>query len=208
VCGEEKSLGSECVEFRLVYDGRLRAESRKHSRVDDKHLIRKVFHKQLVELWAQNKLLNHWFGLSGVRESLANDFQRGNGFRFVPLINNKIGGAYAMLDILFLRRDDPGNLVNAGDLDNRIKVLFDALKVPKTLGEIGSDVPDADEDPFHCLLEDDSLITSLKVTTDRLLWPLESQATLENHLLSDVFLVVHVKTGVFNPHATYAEIFW
>jgi hypothetical protein len=38
------------MEFRLIYKGRLPAESRKDTRAKDKQSIRKVFHKQLVEL--------------------------------------------------------------------------------------------------------------------------------------------------------------
>jgi hypothetical protein len=35
------------------------------------------------------------------------------------------------IDILFLHRDAPGRIVRSGgDIDNRIKVLFDALRVP------------------------------------------------------------------------------
>ncbi len=206
---DEDPLGSECVEFRLVYDGRLRAEGRKHSRADDKHIIRKVLNQQLRELWDTSLLLSD-MKRHGIVDDLANDFQRGDGFKFAPLINEKYGGAYAMLDILFLRRSDPGKLIDgSGDIDNRIKTLFDALKVPAQRSEIDSDGPEEDETPFYCLLQDDSLITSLKVTTDRLLWPLPPEApSLPKHPLSDVVLVIHVKTGVYNPRQRCAEIFW
>lgn len=72
-----------------------------------------------------------------------------------------------------LRPEEPGNLITAGgDIDNRLKTLLDALRYPKNANEIPVDVlPDVDENPFHCLLEDDNLITGLSVTTDRLLQP-------------------------------------
>ena len=79
----------------------------------------------------------------------------------------------AELDILFLRRQEPGAIVTSGgDIDNRMKTLLDALRVPKTASEIPeNDFPAPDETPFCCLLEDDVLVTRLAIDTDRLLEP-------------------------------------
>ena len=53
-----------------------------------------------------------------------------NGNRFVPLVS-KAGGFTCSLDILFLRRDDPeGPIESGGDIDNRLKVLLDGLRMP------------------------------------------------------------------------------
>ncbi len=96
---------------------------------------------------------------------------------------------HCRLDILFLRRDAPGNLIKSGgDLDNRLKVLFDGLKMPGSAEELGGVQPGADEDPFFCLTEDDALITEVTIKTDRLLKP---QGAAHVH---DVVLVIHVKT--------------
>ena len=84
-----------------------------------------------------------------------------------------------------LRLGEPGGLLSAGDLDNRVKTLFDALRKPKSKSELGGVVPAEDEDPFFCLLEDDSLITHTNVETDTLLEPVEG-------LPSDVRIVVAV----------------
>src|SRR5665213_757384 len=62
-------------------------------------------------------------------EYIANDYAR-CGFRFVPLVRKKNGFTYG-LDILFLRRGHPGELIVSGDLDNRLKTLIDGLKVPR-----------------------------------------------------------------------------
>jgi hypothetical protein len=35
------------------------------------------------------------------------------------------------LNILFLRADIPGKVVQSGDIDNRLKTLFDALRMPQ-----------------------------------------------------------------------------
>ncbi len=56
------------------------------------------------------------------------------------------------------------------------------------------DSPQAGEDPFYCLLEDDNLITTLSVTTDRLLVsPANS---------NEVFLLIHVVTEFTHQHFT------
>jgi hypothetical protein len=119
------------------------------------------------------------------------------GGRFVPLIS-EAGGFTCSLDILFLRRDNPGNLVESGgDVDNRIKVLLDGLRKPKSLAELGGLPIDTDEDPFFCLLEDDKLITSISITTDRLIVP---QKAAED--IHDVLLVIHAT--MVNPSAVFA----
>ena len=74
------------------------------------------------------------------------------------------------LNILFLRRDIPGSVLSAGDIDNPIKTVIDALRRPRHANElVGNETPAADEDPFFCLLEDDSQVSHLEVETDTLL---------------------------------------
>jgi len=129
-------------------------------------------------------------------ERIADDHARLGG-RFVPLISNT-GGFTCALDILFLRRDSPGGLIaNGGDIDNRIKVLFDGLRMPETVQQMGGYTFDSDEDPFFCLLEDDRLVTQVSVTTDRLIMP---QKDADN--INDVMLVIHVT--VVNPSQLFA----
>ena len=58
-------------------------------------------------------------------------------------------------------------VTKSGDLDNRLNTLFDGLKMPHA-----SDIAHAGtaiEQPFYCLTDDDALITSLSVKTDRFL---------------------------------------
>ena len=228
---EPSAVEGEDVEFRLIYQGRLPAESRKDSRAYQKHAIRKEFHKQLGELWKQTPALRWQLtepvdvhktshrvpgnpGLEKLKVSpvpggpvertfvnYVGDQYNRNGYRFVPLLRKEYG-VTCSLDILFLRRDNPGNLVRSGgDIDNRIKVLFDGLKMPSSLEEIGGHPPAPDENPFFCLLEDDSLITGASVTTDRLLLP---QATDEH--LHEVHLVILVRTKVIDREAFLADI--
>jgi hypothetical protein len=90
----------------------------------------------------------------------------------------------------------PGTIVtNGGDIDNRIKVLFDALCIPMGKHELGGAMPQDGEDPFYVLLEDDRLITRIGVTTDQLLIPVSLSGNV-----NDVVLVLTVKTGFIDFH--------
>jgi len=74
---------------------------------------------------------------------------------------------------------------SGGDIDNRIKVLFDGLRVPKYDSELKNLAPEEGENPLFCLLEDDdSLITSIKITTDRLLTPIADEEAIHDVALN------------------------
>jgi hypothetical protein len=204
-----------CLEFRLVYKGYL-PSAQNHAHVDVKHRIRKDFHLQLKELWNVDPSLKRQLvekvhvihnpmnmvidpGKREIHRStglmpggrpwvdhVADNYSR-CGFRFVPLVREE-NGLTCALEILFLRYGHPGDLIRGrGDIDNRMKILFDALKVPTHCNEVTGQ-PEEGEEPFFCLLEDDSLITSAAITTDRLLTPKRAQ---ESDMIVD--LVVHVK---------------
>jgi hypothetical protein len=150
------------MEFTLVYRGELDS----NGPLKQKQEIRRVFHKQLCEFWKEAVITD----LSNPsRDGL---FHKVGSFRFFPLV---MGGRreVAELEILLLRPEPIGRLiVQGGDIDNRLKTLFDALRMPKTVDEISKgDSPSSGEDPFFCLLEDDSLISAVSVSTDRLLEP-------------------------------------
>ncbi len=187
--------------FRLKYDGPL-LSSGGASRVENKHQIRKKIHKQLSVLWEEATPLKKLGGsnssVDGQTEAvwLAEKFSI-EGFHFVPLVND-LWKLVCNLDILFLRREAPGKLVNSGgDIDNRIKTLFDALRVPSGLSEIGEGAKaDHNEDPFYCLLQDDSLITGFRVTTDRLLTPADSDKVKDNVSLVITVKVIPSQVGI------------
>ena len=185
----------DIMEFRLVYEGSLPASGNSSRHPKEKHAIRKVFHTQLAELWEHNKLLQllktrasnkpNEYG-STYLQVIARQFER-CGYQFVPLVNKEYG-LVCSLDVLFLRRENPGEVVTqGGDIDNRIKTLFDALRMPDSCNEVfGS--PGPDEAPFFCLLQSDSLITEVNVTTDRLLTPLK-----QGQHRNEVVLIIQVK---------------
>jgi hypothetical protein len=177
----------EFMRLTLTYEGPLHAASGGETRNAEKHTIRQRFHRELRDAWQTHLALRDSLGRqmsriqSRVREmeagrrmptvpkSVAFPIIQRVDFNFVPLVCRDLYGI-CELDILFLRREPAGGIVNqAGDIDNRIKVLFDALRVPQNDNEIPSTItPDFGEDPFYCLLEDDKLITSFRLESDQL----------------------------------------
>jgi hypothetical protein len=162
------------MRFVLVYKGPL------HSKGDlkDIHAIRKQFHPQLQQQWEVNPALA---ALAGTKPEISPTIIPGfdppspvkmthGSFCFAPMVVKRFH-LVCSLDITFLRPEDTGDLVrHGGDIDNRIKTLFDSLRVPSE-SEVAKLSPDADENPFYCLLEDDRLIAGFQVKAERLLVP-------------------------------------
>jgi hypothetical protein len=152
------------MEFTLFYEGRLKASR------DIKHKqdIRREFHKQLRTIWEQGIFLN--FKDELIERDELKKWKIGN-FNFLPLVSG-LYSQIAQLNIFILWPDAPGYIVvNKGDIDNRLKTLLDALRIPMNIQEIPkNESPNEDEEIFYCLLEDDKLINKISITTDRLLY--------------------------------------
>jgi hypothetical protein len=111
-------------------------------------------------------------------------------YNFIPLVT-RLHGLVCEIDLTFLRRQDPGAIVNVGgDIDNRLKTLFDALRLPHGADELGRSTEPDDSPNIYCLLEDDVLVTRLGVLTGRLLGPLHASGA--NERPTDVELHMHV----------------
>ena len=90
-----------------------------------------------------------------------------NSAKYIPLIRKSLHLACA-LDIQFLRHEEPGLLVlQGGDLDGRLKTLFNAMRMPSEWEEKAGGTPAAN--PLYCVMESDALISDLSVKTGRLL---------------------------------------
>ena len=116
-------------------------------------------------------------------DALAKQF---NGY--VPIVV-PYWGMICELDVLFLRAEPIEGLMNhsagGGDIDNRMKTLLDSLSIPRPGQQSIPDPADPDPDPMFVLLADDSLITSVKVSTGRLL-------TVGNDNPSEACVIIHV----------------
>jgi hypothetical protein len=152
-----------------------------------KHAIRLEFHAQLALLWNQLPLSEHKWFLDRKRHECS--IVEIDGVEFAPLVTSKLN-LIARLSLLVLRPSQPGQLIgHGGDLDNRLKTLFDALTLPQ-LNQLPqgwkANLPAST--PIFVLLEDDALVTELAVETDRLLDPTKASG--------DVDIVLDIATGV------------
>jgi hypothetical protein len=192
------------MEFRLLYEGELGA----NRSPEEKHAIRRSFHPQLRRLWNLNSNLRQFAEHKSIPvivdrqnvlpttepqrfdlgiEAIGKHWQNA-GFQLVPLVTQQFP-VRCSLDILLLRPEEDRFIFTGGDIDARLKTLFDALRIPHNPGEVGGAVPQKDETPLFCLLEDDRLISEVRVTTDQLLLlPHERQVKA-----NDAFAVIHVR---------------
>jgi hypothetical protein len=153
----------------------------------------------LKEFWEHNRFLNdaqtngELLGLSyelrPLREAVQMAMPELNKFRFIPLVC----GCFDLLcriDVLMLRRDEPrrGGIFDSRDLDNRLKVIFDALKMPKDMPELGEITPGEGENPLYVLVQSDDLISQVSIETGTLLAPPHPYERADSyvHLLIDV----------------------
>lgn len=193
------------MKFRLTYDGPLLASTSSDPRAHHKQELRKKFHSQLKRLWQAHPSLANWMtprppdspfptakpllNTIWAWQALSLEYSR-LGYHFVPVVAAPYS-LHVSLDILFLRPDTPGNVIRSGDIDNRLKTLFDALRMPSSTSELGGfSQPDTGEDPFFVLLEDDKLISHVAVETDVLLEPTPSANGV--YLANDARLVITV----------------
>ncbi|SRR5258706_1941706 len=136
-----------------------------------KHELRRHFHHQLKKLWSQKPLVEIPQWIHPVKDPDHYHFLRSlPPFTFAPLVTEEVN-AVAELSLTVLRPEAPGGLItSSGDIDNRLKTLFDALAVPPQSNALPPGVtPEADENPLFCLLEDDKLIIAVSVRTEQLL---------------------------------------
>jgi hypothetical protein len=206
------------VKFILTFDGELPSTGNGSRKTEKKWEIRKYFQPQLEELWNVHPALrpisdgyaiainkgpffqaytHHEYQtptpphpLRAGEIDLCASIQKGNRL-FKPLVRKSFALTCG-LKIQFLRKEKPGRVYQGGDLDNRIKTLLDSLSVPVHQEQVISDP--TIEDPILCLAEDDSLITSISVETERLL-------SRPNARESDVHLNIEVDVRVTDTRA-------
>ena len=152
------------MEFVLHYRGELRPSPKANAA--HKHHIRQHFHLQMKKLWKDEDSPLRYYSRKPDR---AEAFRQVGLFQFAPLVSRQ-NNLLAELDITLLRPEAPGGIVqHGGDIDNRLKTLFDAMAVPSQQQALPPDAkPDEEERPFFCVLDDDRLITKLAIHTERL----------------------------------------
>lgn len=150
------------MRFTLYYRGLLKS----NGSAKDKQALRLHFHEQLAVLWRRPTLRSR-IQLAEPSASTPGVVRVGL-HRFLPLVDEQ-SAATVSLDILFLRPGLPGQVISqAGDIDNRLKTLFDALSMPQLnqLPEPNPTVPTT-----YCVVSDDKLISEVSVRSMELLEP-------------------------------------
>jgi len=171
------------IEFTLTYRGTLRP----NGDPQHKHDLRRQFHTQLKRLWEVRPKL-----APGEMSRIIPDVRRPEfhipvrDFSFLPVIS-EAGFNVAEVDVELLQSECAGSIITmTGDIDNRLKTLFDAFKIPFRPGELPTEAKPCEEEfPFFCVLQDDHLITRVSVQTRRRL-----DVDRESN---EVILIVHVR---------------
>jgi hypothetical protein len=170
----------ETVELTLHYDGPLPG-SAADGHVQTKNRLRAAFHPQLESFCATDihfynirdlaklPVARRWVNCEASElDGDVHGFLRIplGGVDFTPVVAGGIHGHFAHLEIDLYRRLAPSRILNPqGDLDNRLKVLFDALRVPQDTNEMKGLELQPGTTRCYCLLENDSFITKLVVNS-------------------------------------------
>lgn len=156
------------MRFTLYFDGPLPARGKPSVKAE----IRSASEPQLRELWSHQPLAGHSELLQPPdKEGGLPSLMEKHGHTLLAVVSEWLG-LRAELDVLLLRPAAPGDLVIDGDIDNRLKTLFDALSAPAQASQVHETMPATSvEDPLYVLLEDDRFITRVSLETDRLLAP-------------------------------------
>ncbi len=166
------------MKISLFYRGPLKSNA--DARV--KHELRKYFHPQLRRAIEQSpefiRRKRNWpdgdifvaFADDNTQTVGTHDFLALAAPHLIPPSTEWRYDSSVELDIVMLRAGPMGSLVTGGgDIDNRLKTLFDALQIPDENQAVNLTTNDIPESPMLCLMSDDKLITSVNVSTAQLL---------------------------------------
>ncbi|MCH9613063.1 MAG: hypothetical protein S4CHLAM102_15670 [Chlamydiia bacterium] len=154
--------------------------------VKDKQRVRDCFHRQLKRVWeAQGDNI-----LKGVRETPWSSNETVDKM-FVPLVR-KEHDLRVKLDIDILK--DPARKSNKQfDLDNKLKTLFDCLRIPNTPQEMQRIQEELVEVPYFGLLQDDHLVEAVSIRKgDWMFAPDEQEGKHHNEMHFFIFIKAHI----------------
>jgi hypothetical protein len=166
----------------LIYRGALPAVNDSNKRKEEKQRIRRVLHGQL------SRVIKKPYARLVSNPDIFRPRTVGH-FNFQALIchDSFYPRRGCGLEIKILSNDPYRAVYQSGDLDNRLKTLFDALCLPNRDQLPRDDRPLEGEDPLWVLLSDDRLITDLQITQDTLHVPMNEK----NHV--DLTITVRIK---------------
>jgi hypothetical protein len=182
------------VKFTLTFEGRLPSSGNK-AKNGAKWDIRNRLHPQLKDLWENNAALRD-IELNRIWPKGGNMLFHAHhseppppplkqmvgdhsldlcasidkfGVWFKPIVRESFA-LHCGLKIMFLRKEIPGKLYQAGDLDGRMKTIIDSLTMPRHVEQMSNVcLITTPEVPIFCLMEDDSLVSGLNIESEKLL---------------------------------------
>jgi hypothetical protein len=179
------------MRFSLKYQGELLAAKRKDNRSQNKNQLRWHFSEQLEQLLKRGDFsrIPKFESVSKTGKGIRIDFSKVpewkhfNDAEYLAIVDRSMNVGVT-LDIEIERHEPPGSLFqhggdHSGDLDNRLKTLFDGLRSPHDASEAISysksfparENLDKEKERCVCLLEDDGVITGFRVSTSASLDP-------------------------------------
>lgn len=166
------------MKFTLTYRGELKSGGSSKER----QRVRNSLSGQHERLWNNEAFQLGTSQLAGCEVRTFHDRQ------FIPLVTRG-SGLRVSLDVLLLQQTKGNSpLSDHGDIDNRLKTLFDGLRVPQHANEAGEPEDYDFDGPVHCLVEDDSLIEKVSMEVEGWLDPAAGRR--------EVLAVVRVSTRV------------
>jgi hypothetical protein len=165
-------------QFTLRFGGHVPSGAR-GGKAEEKHNLRVHFSDQIHRKWQKIKALNQYLEM---HMPIVEDHRSGrfckpsNGDELLPFFGVKRSGLtiFPMISAhnalmcelsIFMSVMEPRLLEPKGDLDNRVKFIFDALRMPHEDQEIPASACSG-SDQLYCLLEDDSLIRKFSVEAE------------------------------------------
>ena len=163
------------MEFCLHYYGKLKSRDN----ATGKHAIRCALHEQVKSLCASEQFANTFKeDIEGTRKSEENSMFIEHGEKRYWFLISEYLATVVDLNITILVPHEVGRIIqNGGDIDNRVKTLFDALRVPAAASEVpSSDSFDYGSGGMYCLLQDDRLINRVSIRSYRDHAPLDADS--------------------------------
>ena len=191
---EARGLGAfDVMRFPLSFEGSLPSSGNddaahpKPSKLKAVWEIRNAIHPQLGRLRQLRKAFRGDDGASQMMLVTLNEPVAEDDHQFFPLVRPSLMLKCGLRIEMLVNHEIASVVTKTGDLDNRLKTVIDGLRCPKGSHEVKR-YKQANTDPYHCLLADDALITSLHIDTYRHL--AAPDAAPPNHVRLNIMVTI------------------
>jgi hypothetical protein len=146
------------MELTLTFEGRIPAQ---RSDLGVIWTMRRSFSSQLEKVWGKPpfEVLRKWED-SGFAAGAPKFTRILADTTYIPLYGLDVGVGVDLEITLLTGMPTQKSVISSGDLDNRIKRIIDALRVPQGKGELQSDA--LAKSRCYCLVEDDNAVLALR----------------------------------------------